>query len=799
MSKEFAKPPPPRLITDTAAIERYLAYTSQGTWPLAMTRFKLFARARDEKQCCYRAVTWDKESRLLYVLRLVADGNTPLGTGHWERWHVDAPDKPLDDAYVLATDSFTPPEIRDTTQPISNSSTNGMDRRRAIVKAYCYVDLEHETKTLQLFNPLVLTDPAERAAALRYVYESMGQQAGFQTTVLHLFHRYCAYGGSPRALAKRTAQQGAPNVSRVGINKQRPGAKSDKEAYEKACAVAFGSEPTERVGPCRPLDIRKFISAVIEFHIDGKLSLAATYAHMVKKHYAKYAKRLVPGLNRFYHHVREYILEKTDAKSKRLGPVLQRQHEDARTGDSSHMTFDNALEIVDVDGFTCKMPVAAEIDGKIVKIPITVIFAVSRRTGAVVGYEIALKHERSESFRRCIANIYVDKKKRAKELGLTDMRGFAHGSIDGIFVDNGAGKAEDVAIACDEMRLIKYFAPPRRGDLKAVGESLNNMMMLLMLELVGAYTRRHDAFSQELRKIKRKDDPITVEQFETFLLMAIQHINRFSNKRHLRTAAMREGNDSASIHPISMWRWYQRRRRADQYVELTEEEAWERFIPWKPASVFRGKVRRYNLSWWSTELTMQYNQHRRRHANPRAGMQIEVKRVGCHATKIKWRIPGTNIHGDLALTPRDALRVGTRTWKTWEDWNKDDDAQEDDSMIPAAISRSNLATPRPQKQVTAKQQAMLDENRRQRGLPVSTILKGKSVADARRNAAISQDAHRFATATNNSMPVSELDMATASVIDTGADVIIVPSEGQIGYEDDLAARLRAAANERDTD
>lgn len=788
MSQTPALPPPPRLITDASLVGRLLDSYSQGPWPAGLSRFKLFSRARDKKPYCYRPVTWDAKSRSMYVLRLVAGYGTPVGPGHWERWYVDSPDRPLDDVHLISEDLVTPSEIRNLSQPLRDSSNVGLERRTAIVQAYSFVDIEHNDNKLRLFNPFVLSDPSERAAALRHVYESMGQKGGYQTTILQLFHRYCAYGGVERALARRTDQQGAPDVSRVGINKRRPGAESDKEAREKLRAVAFGEEPSKRVGPCRPLDIKKFVDAIVRFHIDDGLSLAATYAMMVKEHYAKYAKRLIPGIDRFFYHAREHILEKTDANGERLGPTLKQQYAAARTGQSSYMTFDMRLEIVDIDGFVCKLPIAAEINGKIEKIPLVVIFAVSRRTGAVVGYELALKGERSESFRRCIANVYIDKRKRARELGLTDMRGFVHGSIDGVFVDNGAGAAKDFEAACKKMELIKYFAPPRRGDLKAVGESLNNVMVLLMLQLAGAYSRRHDIFSEELRKIKSKDDPITVEQFEAFLLMAIQHINRFSNKRHLRVAAMREGRDRATIHPDSMWRWYQNRRRGDQHVELTEEQAWERFIPWKSATVRNGTVRRFNLRWKSDELKLLYEQHLRQRANRKTPFRVDIKRVGCHATKLQWRIPGTSIRGDLGLTEEDALRVENRTWRTWQEWNSDDNAQEKSAQIPKARSRSNL--------ITVDQQKMVDDNRRRLGKPTSTIFSGKSVADARRNAAIKQDAHRFSSSAEEGTPVTEIDMATASVIIEGNDTIILPSETQIDYGDDLAARLRAAAEAR---
>ncbi|HDR9871301.1 TPA: hypothetical protein QDE31_16200 [Burkholderia cenocepacia] len=128
------------------------------------------------------------------------------------------------------------------------------------------------------------------------------------------------------------------------------------------------------------------------------------------------------------------------------------------------MTFGFNLEVVDVDGFVAKIPIAALIHKKVESIFVAIVFAVSRHTGAVVGYEIVMRGENSEAFRRCIASIFVPKKARATELGLTDVRGRLHGCIDAIFVDNGAGAAADVIeTARKEMDLIPVFRPPPRG------------------------------------------------------------------------------------------------------------------------------------------------------------------------------------------------------------------------------------------------------------------------------------------------------------------------------------------------
>jgi hypothetical protein len=132
---------------------------------------------------------------------------------------------------------------------------------------------------------------------------------------------------------------------------------------------------------------------------------------------------------------------------------------DARVGQASHLT-QGIIEIADVDGFVAKIGVAARIGARIESIHMTVMFAVARLSGAIVGYELAIKGENAEAFRRCIASCFLPKDDRARELGLTSTEGLLRDNIDAIFVDNGAGASERVIVsACDEMGLLRCYRP----------------------------------------------------------------------------------------------------------------------------------------------------------------------------------------------------------------------------------------------------------------------------------------------------------------------------------------------------
>ncbi|WP_175938365.1 hypothetical protein [Caballeronia sp. BCC1704] len=775
--------PAVRNVTDTMLGRRILDLHHLGAWPGNLFRFALFRRARDRGSVAYRAVTWDPQSRLMHVLRIVAD-STPTGVGAWEKWELSGPKAALEDAYQIQ-DTITPVEVADPSKELPDSSLVGAERRKSIVESFCCVDTAHEGHNLRLFNPFVQTDLGERAAALTYVCKSLKQPMGYQTYVLELFYRYVYFGGVKRAMVRLTQRQGGPGASRVGINVRRPGPLTFQEEQDKMRSKITGEECSQRHGPIRPSDIVKFVFAVVTFHIEDKQSLPMTYARMVEEQYGRYPKRLLPGESRFLYYCREHILEKNDAEKRRLGPRLTEQYAKSRTGQSSWMTFGFNLEVVDVDGFVAKIPVRAMIAGKPQDVYVTIMFAVSRRTGAVVGYEIEMRHERAESFRRCIASVYMPKAERAQQLGLKNARGLLHGNIDAVFFDNAGMTKDVIATACEEMGLTQFVAPPARGDLKSVGESLNNVMVHLFLELKGAFSRQRDIFSREMRRIKAGDEAITVEQLETFLLMAIQHVNLYANKRHLRSNDMRE--KGVLIHPYSLWAFYQRpeNRAGDQRREWDPFDIWLRFIPWRKASVRAGKMKYLGRRWSSTELKALYNEHMRRPAKTRGALSIEFKRVGPYADRLQWRADDGKI-GELELVGEDKFMIGVMAWKALELRNFDDRTQ----VVKAAPKQS-----RSRALLQHKPNKKIEKVEKSRQASAETVFHGPTVPLAREAAQARRDAQRLANLQRaHGSPDGRPNDITVvgTVVEESLSIVIQPFPGSFAeqaYDDDLEARL----------
>ncbi|MGC7403985.1 hypothetical protein ACPWR0_14430 [Pandoraea pneumonica] len=644
-----------------------------------------------------------------------------------------------------------------------------------------------------MFNPFILSSPNARSEALRHVYEGMGQKPGYQSTILEYFHRYWAYGGCARALIRRTPMQGGPGVRRIAVNIQRPGPRTRTEKIADDNTEFLGAPRLKRKTHVRPADFKKFVEAVEKYYVGEQKTLINTYSALLCDQYGKYPPHLIPTFARFHYHVNKYIIKETDARSRRLGRRLSDMCLSAKSKQATHLTLDMNLEIADIDGFVAKIPVGALIAGKIELVFVTIIFAVSRRTGAVVGYEIAMDGENNESFRRCIASIYVDKTRRARELGLRDTRDLLHGAIDGIFVDNGAGASEKVVeAACNESNLIMYVAPPARGDKKGTGESLNGIMVRLMAEARGGFTRQRDLLSQDLRKRAETEEPITVEQLEELLLVAIQHVNRFSKRRTLRSEFMRQ-NGCHDINPTALWTYHQTRSIGDQKMELSEQEAWERFIPWKSGRVRGGKLQWLRMRWRSDELDYQYEQFLRSRSSKAEQMFIEFKQVGTHANTLLWRDNHGN-RGELGLVPQDALMVEHVTWKALELRNWDDAALAIRDEVKTGRHRHRVNT------VTNKMQDKLDDHHQRSNKTSETVLAGKSVRDARKNAKRSQDARRFAPTNADTTNLDEardaFEVAQSSVILANDGTVIIESDFDDEYDSILASQLFTASVQR---
>jgi len=428
------------------------------------------------------------------------------------------------------------------------------------------------------------------------------------------------------------------------------------------------------------------------------------------------------------------IIEENNLKAIRLGHKLSAQYNDARTGQASQLTH-GVIEIVDIDGWVPKVGIAVQINGKIERTTIKVIIAASRLTGAILGYEFALKGEDSESFRRCIASIYLSKQERATALGLGQMKGLLVGSIDGVFVDNGAGASEKVvSVAVDEMGLIRILAPPGRGDTKGVIEGLNSLLIRMMAEERIGATRDRDALASEIRQLMRQAPPISLDDFERFMLKAFNHYNLYTNKRRLRTRTMRDAG--VGIYPAALHKYTQERRHGDAAKKYTPSEVNDRFIPWISKACRKGVVYINNVRFSSTTMEDYFDERAKRPGkvtNPR----VWVKRLTGFDQVLLWRKDDAKTEA-LEMVEEDRLSFGTVSWKQIELDLLDDDHRGKKLEDKGRRNRGKVSV-KTHEQITAAE--------RGRGNPLAGM-SGATVVAAKDTAALKRAQERGAAETS---------------------------------------------------
>jgi len=711
----LVKPP----VADPKLLARLLEFQS-AKWPNNLRRFTPFKRERDGDHVIYRPVVWNPYDRSLHVLRIMSTG-TPKGPGDWAQWYQDAQDTPLSDIY-LVDETVIPPQLKIPFCQLEKSSLKGLDKRNKILQAFAYIDAVGKGNPEDfMFNDMVIISENARTAALNRVIAALQQERGYKTYMKSLLHKFVHNGGHANALACLSFRQGGPKESRVGKNAKKPGPKSRRELRVESRNLAMGVKEVARRHPVRPCDEMKFVRALTTYWAQKRKSLRATYDLMVGEDYAKWPARLIPSQGAFRYHATKRLIKEYDLKVMRNGRRLSAQYNDARAGQASHLT-QGVIEIVDVDGFVAKIAVAARIGNRVESIHMTVMLAVSRLSGALLGYELAIKGENAEAFRRCIASIFLSKKERAEELGLASTDGLLCGNIDGIFIDNGAGASEEVLVAaCDEMGLMRMLPAPGRGDLKGVGEGVNSLMVLMMAEEDSGHTRRKDFLSKEIRRLKAKDKPIPLERFERLFLKAIQHYNNFTNKRRLRTSAMRKAG--IAITPAAIFAYTQMQRRGDGARQLTPHEVYERFIPWHERICRRGLVFFMSMRYTSEELVGFFDEHAKSPGKVKP-LPVLVKRLDGHANTLLWKKPDGST-SELTLVDEDERSIGNVTWKGLELLNEDD-ARRESALEPARRkSRGRL---------TVKQQSLVAMAESNRARDEMGCLEGDTIRGARANA-----------------------------------------------------------------
>lgn len=610
---------------------RFLMDIQAAPWPAGLHRHALFTRERDTGKK-YRAVAWNHLKQELCVLEISAEVDSN-GSGLWHTWSlIENPDVLSDMSVAVFQDAVTDP---------SESAKKKVELHRALLQAVLFVTLDsNDGRKERVLNDAVLLSEKNMGASLRRVCVAIGKDRRFQKTLKLLVHRFFFFGGTDDAFLFMYHRRGGPDDARTGKNSLKPGRLNAREIESANRASVDSRHTAERQKPVGEEDIEKILKSLWEWYVEGKKSKKLTYWYMRKYHYAGKSDFEIPTFQIFLYHANK-LIKKHKLEEARDGTRLHTIHRAARIGEATDPTG-GTVEIIDVDGFAAKMYVQHPDKDHKAPVVVWVIFAVSRLSSAVVGYSLSLSRENARAYRECIASVHLPKTgpgSKAEALGLPDTRGLLHGNFDEVYVDNGPGKSKSVLQAVvDRMKLRVSIPPPSRPELRAIGESLNRLMMEFMSRHKSGYTRRQDYRSKDKREKARKASPVSFKEFERYLLEAINHVNLYYSKRRKRTAQIRE--KGKGMTPKAIFEYTQKYcRHGDAARPLSSMEVWSRYSEWVPRQCRRGKVRIAHLTYSSTALEAYYED-----MAPVVGEKNVYVEVQCVAGphKLLWLPPDGN-------------------------------------------------------------------------------------------------------------------------------------------------------------
>ncbi|QWC88824.1 hypothetical protein [Cupriavidus metallidurans] len=576
---------------------RFLMSIQAAPWPAGLHRHAFFTRERDAGKK-YRAVAWNHFKQELRVLEISGEVDSN-GSGLWHTWSlIETPDVLSDMRVAVFQDGVTDP---------SESAKKNVELHRALLQAVLFVTHDgNDGQEALVLNDAVLLSDKNMGASLRRVCVALGKDRRFQKTLKLLVHRFFFFGGTDDAFLLMHHRRGGRDAARTGKNSRKPGRLNAREIESANRASVDSRRTAERQRPVGQEDIERILQSLWKWYVEEKKSKKLTYWYMRKYHYEGKSDFEIPTFQTFLYHANN-LIKKHKLEEARDGTTLHTIHRAARIGEATDPTG-GTVEIIDVDGFAAKMYVQHPDKDHKAPVVVWVIFAVSRLSSAVVGYSLSLSRENARAYRECIASVHLPKSgpgSKAEALGLTDTRGLLHGNFDEVFVDNGPGRSKSVLQAVvDRMNLRASIPPPSRPELRAIGESLNRLMMEFMSRHKSGYTRRQDYRSKDKREKARKASPVILKEFERYLLEAVNHINLYYSKRKKRTAQMRA--KGKGMTPKAIFEYTQSCRQGDAARPLSSMEVWSRYSEWVSRQCRRGKVKIAHLTYSSTDLEEYY-------------------------------------------------------------------------------------------------------------------------------------------------------------------------------------------------
>jgi hypothetical protein len=716
------------IVADESLVAK-LRELQQAPWPAGLHRFAPFALDGEESDIAHIAVAWNPVSGVLYAQKIELN-KPPPPSRMPERIRADSENWPSRVKPIVG--AIRPDYMNIDLAAVPSSTLEGFERRKMLITALIMIDPTGKgSESEYMVNDLIFFDTRLRGRRIAEMSRLLDEGRGFRPYIIKVLTRYLWYGGDQHALLCRAPEQGGKGKERLEPA-TKPGPLTFREKLARARANANGKVYVRNAKRTDVKDIQRMTEALTEHWAGEQLSLERT---------RQLINGDLPSGEKLSYRRLQYRYKRI-AQAHRLlvtqyGALETKQNLDPRPGTSSALT-QGVLEILDVDGFRPKAVIGGLVEGKLVPIDVWIVFAVSRLTGAVRGYEICLSGEESEGYRRCLISALLPIDEHVAALGLDPLPGVLHGNFDGAYVDNGPGKSDRVSKPVTEsLGGIMFYPPGARPDLKPVVERFNGIFIRIMAENTAqGYTREHNVLQTTKRRKRMRAKPLTVRELEVQVLQTIDEFNRTTDRSNLRTAEMRRaGADGCGISPAELHDYHQRHRVGDAARVRPADEVYDIFLPWEEAVCREGRVVYKHARFSSPHLV----ELARAHAmipGRKGSLPVEVKRVSRFASTLLCRGLDGKVF-DLEMIDEDKRRFGNVTWKEMEIACLDDAvraAKLDAERAKGVAKRVNGA-----KRLKTKQQSVVDGIERGRGNAYAHVI-GSTKARARRNGAAARDA-----------------------------------------------------------
>lgn len=447
----------------------------------------------------------------------------------------------------------------------------------------------------------------DKVARAHYIKEAAKCAGVKEAWIRTLLTRYFYFGQHKNALMDLSNFKGAKGVKRFNTTKRKMGRPNDNVVLDPTTKYSGRN--------MNPYYLSIWTEVLEEAYVLGNKSVTECYEILLLRLRGRnrnsageivsypIAPDKLPERALFLRYGSKIIRE-LELKRKKLGELQWGNEFSGRRGHAADLAREG-MEIYDFDGteFNVEVLVGTKHVGK----P-TALFAVERRSRAIVGWFVWLGPENGYAYKHCLFNAFRSKETWLARYDVSHLTGFVFGGCDQAVFDRGPGISLSVSEAVTErMRVDGLITRPREGRGKGVVENIIGILERLLADLPGAFRRTTAVRDQDEHRRAEADAAMEFDKFMQLLLHAISDHNNFMDASGLLDKDMLEARVAPNPKAIFMHR--RRRRAGDASYTWPEETIYKNLLDRLEVKATRGVVTVDRAKYHSPELTRFYEHY----------------------------------------------------------------------------------------------------------------------------------------------------------------------------------------------